>query len=221
MVELEQSSKGISLEKPESISAEVANAVTHGIATLLSIVGLVLLVRKGIASGSTTALIAYTIYGSSNILLFLASTLYHSLSYTRARSLFQKIDHGAIYLLIAGTYTPHLMLTVGGRSGYAFLALIWLIAVAGISFEVANTNKFPKLSTILYLIMGWCGIFIARPLLVNANIESVLWLLAGGILYSLGTIFYKQKDKPWMHVVWHLFVMAAAFAMFISIYIYA
>lgn len=221
MVDVEPYSQTHSFVYPRSISAEVANAITHGIATLLSVVGLVLLVQKGLASGSWASLMAYIVYGSTNIVLFLSSTLYHSLSYTKARKIFQKIDHAAIYLLIAGTYTPYLVNIVGGRLGLIFLVIIWLMALSGIAFEVANTARFPKLSTLLYLAMGWCGVLLARPLILQADLAGLLWLLAGGLLYSIGTLFYRQKKRPWMHVVWHLFVMAAAAAMFVSVYFYA
>lgn len=221
MNQIQQANPTLQLTKPKSLSAEVFNALTHGIATLLSVYGLVLLILKGIESGSVTALVSYIVYGASNILLFLASTLYHSLCYTRARAFFQKIDHSAIYILIAGTYTPYLMNVVGGGFGYTFLTIIWVIALAGITFEVLHLDKYPKLSTILYLGMGWCAVFLIKPLLANADVNSLIWLLAGGLLYSVGTIFYKQKSKPWMHVIWHLFVVAAAAAMFVSIFFYA
>lgn len=221
MDHIQQANPSLRLTKPQSISAEVFNALTHGIATILSAFGLFLLILKGIESHSVSTLVSYIIYGSSNILLFLASTLYHSLSYTKVCIFFQKIDHSAIYLLIAGTYTPYLINVVGGGFGYTFLAIIWVIALAGIIFEVLHLDKFPKLSTILYLGMGWCAIFLIKPLLENAHMNSLLWLILGGLLYSAGTIFYKQKTKPWMHVIWHVFVVAAAAAMFISIFFYA
>lgn len=221
MDHIQQANPSLRLIKPQSLSAEIFNALTHGIATILSIFGLILLILKGIESDSVSTLVSYIIYGSSNIILFLASTLYHSLSYTKVCIFFQKIDHSAIYLLIAGTYTPYLINVVGGGYGYIFLAIIWLIALAGIIFEVLHLDKYPRLSTILYLGMGWCAIFLIKPLLTNADVNGLLWLLIGGLLYSVGTIFYKQKSKPWMHVIWHVFVVAAAAAMFVSIFFYA
>ncbi|MDO5457250.1 MAG: hemolysin III family protein [Atopococcus tabaci] len=221
MDQIQQANPSLRLAKPKSISAEVFNALTHGLAVILSILGLVLLISKGIQTNSVSTLVSYIIYGSSNILLFLASTLYHSLSYTKACTFFQKIDHSAIYLLIAGTYTPYLINVVDGAFGYVFLTIIWVIALSGIVFEVLYLDKFPRLSTILYLSMGWCAVFLIKPLLTNADVNGLLWLLIGGLLYSIGTIFYKQKSKPWMHVIWHVFVVAAAASMFMSIYFYA
>lgn len=201
---------------------EVFNAITHGIAAILGVVGLVFLIEKAVSTPNllVTEIISYIIYGSSLIILFLASTLYHSFSFTGHRDLFQKIDHASIYLLIAGSYTPYLMVAVGGAVGYTFLAIVWLAAIAGIVFEVVWTNRFPKLSTYLYLIMGWLGIFLIFPLYQNLDLAGLILLFVGGLFYSVGTIFYRMKDNGWMHVVWHLFVIAGAAFMFFSIYLY-
>jgi hemolysin III len=201
---------------------EVFNAITHGVAALLGVIGMIFLVEKAMSRPELfiPELVSYIIYGSSLIILFLASTLYHSFSFTSQRDLFQKIDHASIYLLIAGSYTPYLMVTVGGRLGYIFLGIIWLTAIAGIVFEVIWTNRFPKLSTYLYLIMGWMGIFLIFPLYQNLDIAGIILLFIGGVFYSAGTIFYRMKHNGWMHVIWHLFVLAGATFMFFSIYLY-
>lgn len=206
----------------DEIWAEVLNAITHGIATLLGVIGMVFLLDKALTapSFSVSEFVSYIIYGSSLIILFLASTLYHSFSFSNFKDLFQKIDHASIYLLIAGSYTPYLMVTIGGVIGYVFLGIVWLAAIAGIVFEVIWTNRFPKLSTYLYLIMGWMGIFLVYPLYISLNIGGVILLFLGGVFYSLGTIFYRMKDNKWMHVVWHLFVIAGAAFMYFSIYLY-
>lgn len=201
---------------------EIFNAITHGIAALLGVAGIILLVEKVLSSSvfSGIELTSYIIYGSSFVILFLASTLYHSFSFTRLRDLFQKIDHASIYLLIAGSYTPYLMVTVGGTIGYVFLAIVWSAAIAGIVFEVIWTNRFPKVSTYLYLIMGWLGILLIYPLYQSINLTGLILLLVGGLFYSAGTIFYRMKENGWMHVIWHLFVMTGAGFMFFSIYLY-
>lgn len=201
---------------------EVFNAITHGLGALLGIIGMIFLVDKAISTphSSTAELVSYIIYGSSLVVLFLASTLYHSFSFSNQRDIFQKIDHASIYLLIAGSYTPYLMVTVGGAVGYTFLAIMWLAAIAGLVFEVGWTNRFPKLSTYLYLIMGWLGIFLIYPLYQSLELAGIVLLFVGGLFYSIGTIFYRQKDNGWMHVIWHLFVMAGAAFMFVSIYLY-
>lgn len=201
---------------------EIFNALTHGIAALLGVIGLVMLVQKvtALPDSSTSELASYLIYGSSLIILFLSSTLYHSFSFSNYKALFQKIDHASIYLLIAGSYTPYLMVTVGGKIGYLFLAIVWIAAIAGTIFEVVWTNRYPKLSTYLYLIMGWMGILLIYPLYQNFRITGIVLLFIGGLCYSIGTIFYRMKHNGWMHVIWHLFVIAGAAFMFFSIYLY-
>lgn len=205
------------LSRKQLIIIESLNATTHGIGAILSIVALVYLILKGISLQSVTSLVAYSIYGASLFLLFLNSTLYHSFSLSRYKALFQKLDHSAIYLLIAGTYTPYLMLRIQGWLGYGLLAGIWLLAVLGIIFEIIAIGKFPRLSTYLYLGLGWLSLFIVYPLVQSVEWSGVLLLLLGGITYSLGTIFYRMKHNKWMHIIWHLFVLGGASFMFWSI----
>lgn len=202
--------------------AEIFNAITHGIVALLGVVAMIFLLDKALSTPQViiSEVVAYSIYGTSLIMLFLASTLYHSFSFSNYKDLFQKIDHASIYLLIAGSYTPYLMVTVGGVVGYTFLAIVWMAALAGVIFEVVWTNRFPKLSTYLYLIMGWMGIFLIYPLYQSFEIGGIILLFLGGLSYSIGTIFYKMKHLEWMHVIWHLFVAAGAIFMYFSIYLY-
>ncbi|MET3558291.1 hemolysin III [Streptococcus rupicaprae] len=207
---------GYSPQAPRRVVVEVWNAITHGLAALLSLIGLVALLWE---ASSVKQIVAYSIYGTSLFLLFFCSTMYHSLSFTRARGIFQKLDHSAIYLLIAGTYTPYLLLAIADTRAYILLALIWLLAVAGIVFELLAIGKFPRLSTYLYLGLGWLSLLIIWPLIQMAGWPVFWLLLAGGVTYSLGTIFYKQKHIDWMHVIWHLFVMGGAGFMFASIVI--
>lgn len=209
-----------SIRKKQEITAEVFNAITHGAAAILSIVAIVLLVMKGFEVSSPVAITAYIIYGLSLFTLFLNSTLYHSFSFSKYKAIFQKLDHGSIYLLIAGTYTPYLMISIGGTLGYVLLAVIWGLALAGIIFEVVATDKYPKLSTYMYLGLGWLGVIIIYPLYHSIEINGLFLLALGGIVYSLGTIFYRMKSNKWMHVIWHLFVIGGAFFMFVSIYNY-
>lgn len=208
------------LSKTKAIIVEVLNAVTHGIGTVLSIIGLILLLIKGIDLSSPSAIVAYSIYGASLILLFLNSTLYHSLSFTKFKDFFQRLDHSAIYLLIAGTYTPYLIVAIGGKLGLTFLLLVWGLAFFGIFFEVFQINKYPRLSTFMYLGLGWLGIFIIYPLIQSIEITGVALLALGGVVYSLGVIFYSMKSNKWMHIIWHLFVMVGAFFMYISVLLY-
>lgn len=201
---------------------EVLNAVTHGIAALLGVVGMIFLMDKSMSTPEVyiPEFISYIVFGSSIIILFLSSTLYHSFSFSNYKDLFQKIDHASIYLLIVGSYTPYLMVTVGGTIGYVFLVIVWIAAIAGIIFEVIWTNRYPKLSTYLYLIMGWMGIFLAYPLYQSLHLNGLILLFTGGFFYSIGTIFYRMKHINWMHTVWHLFVIAGAVFVYFSIYLY-
>lgn len=207
-------------DRKTHIIIESLNASTHGIAALLSIVGLILLILKGLDLASNTALIAYSIYGGSLIVLFLNSTLYHSFSLTRFRNFFQKLDHSAIYILIAGTYTPYLMLGIGGNLGRNFMIVVWALALFGILFELFLMDRFPKLSLFMYLGLGWIGVLIVYPLIQNIEFNGVTLLAVGGLAYTIGTIFYAMKSNKWMHIIWHLFVIAGAFFMYLSILIY-
>ena len=210
----------LKLSYTKQVLIEVLNAATHGIGALLSIIATVALILKGVQHGSHLEIVSYAIYGASLFLLFLNSTLYHSFSLTRYKDVFQKIDHSSIYLLIAGTYTPYLMVSIGGLAGYGFLALVWALAIGGIIFEVSAIGRWPKLSTFLYLGLGWLSVFIIYPLAQSIPLTGILFLALGGVTYSLGTIFYRIKDNKWMHIIWHLFVLGGAIFMFYSILYY-
>lgn len=200
---------------------EVLNAVSHGIGTLLSIAALVFLIFKGIQSDNAIHLTAYLIYGISMILLFLSSTLYHSFSFTRFHKIFRYIDHAAIYLLIAGSYTPFCLIALEGQpSSYLFFGVVWGIALLGVIFKVFFVGKFNKLSTFLYLGMGWLAVLLIRPLYQSLHPNGLWLLIIGGLFYSLGTIFYSNKKFGFMHVIWHLFVLAGAASHYFAILLY-
>ncbi|MBU5366055.1 hemolysin III family protein [Enterococcus devriesei] len=201
------------------ITNEVLNAVTHGVGVVLSIVGFVFLLRK-----AETGLdyVSFTIYGVSLLLLFLASTLYHSLIFTKAKKVFQVFDHCSIYLLIAGTYTPYCLLYIKGTIGIVLLSIIWLAAIVGIvykSLTLSKVKSVSKLSTILYNVMGWAVVIALPSLYQNVGLKGLLLLVGGGVAYTVGSVFYSMKNKRFMHVVWHLFVMLGALLMFFSIYL--
>lgn len=206
--------------KVSSLVAEIFNAITHGLGAVLSIVTIVFLVRKGIMLKSTEAIIAYTIYGISMFLLFMSSTLYHSFVFSKYADFFQKFDHSTIYLLIAGTYTPYLLLSIGGLLGNSLLAIIWALAIIGIFFEILTLGKYPKLSVLFYLLLGWFVVIIFKPLVNSLHTYGLLLLVLGGISYSVGAIFYCIKKVEWLHVVWHIFVVAGATFMFYSVLFY-
>lgn len=208
------------LKKPHSILNEVLNAVTHGIGTILSIVALIFLIMKGIRSGSTIHLAAYLIYGISMILLFLASTLYHSFSFTRFKRFFRYVDHASIYLLIAGTYTPFGLIALPGTLGNLLIGIVWTIAVVGVILKIFFVGKYNKLSTVLYLVMGWLAIFMIKPIYQFMGTNGLILLVLGGLMYSLGTIFYINKKFGFMHVIWHLFVLAGAACHYFAVLFY-
>lgn len=199
---------------------EVLSAVTHGIGLGLSIAGLVFLILKGVRTGSTLEIVSYTIYGSTLILLYLSSTLYHSLSFTQAKKVFKVIDHSNIFLLIAGTYIPYLLITIGGVLGWTIFWIIWAVAILGIIYKSIWINKYQKYSILLYIIMGWLCIIAIKPLYLGLGFVGFGLMLAGGISFTVGAIFYRMKNVKFMHVVWHLFVLAGTILMYFSILFY-
>jgi len=202
------------------ISNEVLNAISHGLGFILGIFGFILLFNRGLQE-SPLALFAYVVYGSSILILFLASTLLHSFSFTKAKKVFTIFDHCAIYILIAGTYTPYALLLFGGNLGWIIFSVIWIIGIVGIIDKIVFNSKVDhvsKKSTIIYLLMGWLSIFLMIPLFQRLPLYGFLLLILGGLLYSIGSIFYLKKFK-YNHVLWHCFVIGGAFSMFLSIYL--
>ncbi len=201
-----------------SAKEEFANTLTHGIGTLLSIVALIFLIHNTSEHGEVEKVVSFLIYGSSLVTLFLASTCYHGVNNQNLKALFKLLDHCAIYILIAGTYTPLLLLSLDKVLGYRMLILIWLIALTGVLFKVKFKHRFKKLSLATYLGMG----FISLPLidkLADALSQSGLILLAGGgLFYALGVGFYVNKRIPFNHAIWHLFVLAGASCHFFVVY---
>jgi hemolysin III len=202
---------------------EVLNAVTHGIGAGLSIAGLVLLLIKGARLGSAVHVVSYAIYGATLVLLFLASTLFHSLIFTKAKKVFQVFDHSSIFLLIAGSYTPFCLLSIKGWLGWLLFVLIWLMAISGVVYKSLTLHKqetVKNISTIIYIIMGWLCLIAAKPLYDSLGLAGIALLVAGGVSYTLGAAFYSLKNVRFMHVVWHVFVMLGAGFMFFSILFY-
>ncbi|HCM90133.1 MULTISPECIES: hemolysin III family protein [Vagococcus] len=199
---------------------EVFNAITHGIGTGLSIAGLVLLIIKGAQMGSPIRIVSYSIFGASMILLFLFSTLFHSLIFTKAKKVFQVFDHSSIYLLIAGSYTPFCLVTIQGWLGWTLFGIVWSIAIAGIVFKSLWLQKRGKTDVVLYIIMGWICLIAIKPLYIGLGSTGFLLLFLGGVSYTVGAIFYSMKNVKFMHVVWHLFVMLGAIFIYFSIYLF-
>ncbi|USS85751.1 hemolysin III family protein [Fructilactobacillus myrtifloralis] len=198
---------------------EILSALTHGIGAAVSIAGLVLLILRGVQEGGALRITCFAIYGSILVLFYLASTLFHSLSFTPAKHIFQVFDHSAIYILIAGTYLPYCLVTIGGWLGWTTLIVIWLMALAGIIYKAMYGNRFPVVSTVIYVVMGWACLVDALPLWQRLNHLSFWLLFAGGVAFTVGAVLYSFKRILFGHVIWHLFVMLGTVLMYFSIYI--
>lgn len=204
-----------------SLAEEVANSISHGIGLVFGIVGLVLLLVQAVdANASATAITSYSLYGSSMILLFLASTLYHAIPHARAKRWLKKFDHCAIYLLIAGTYTPFLLVGLDSPLSRGLMIVIWGLALAGILFKLTIAHRFKMLSLVTYLMMGWLSLVVIYQMVLKLAPESVTLLAIGGVIYSLGVIFYVSKRIPYNHAIWHGFVLGGSVCHFLSIYLY-
>ncbi|MEF2965259.1 hemolysin III family protein [Paenibacillus sp. M1] len=199
---------------------EIANAITHGIGAMLSIAGLVLLIVFSSLKGTAWHVVSFTIYGVSMLLLYLSSTLVHSFKEGKAKDLFEIFDHSSIYIYIAGTYTPFLLVAIRGPLGWSLFGVIWGIALAGVVFKAFFVKRFLFMSTFFYLIMGWLIVIAWGPLTVAVPSEGIVLLVTGGLLYTLGTIFYVWRAFPFHHAIWHLFVLAGSVTHFFAILLY-
>lgn len=200
---------------------EITHAITHGIGAILSIVALVLLLSTALHYGNSWHLTSSIIYGTSLILLYSSSTLYHAITNQSLKRRFRQLDHAAIFLLIAGTYTPFTLLNLRDDWGLVIFALVWLIAIAGVVIELATGLKYKKLSLGLYLGLGWLVLLAMRPMIENVAAPGLWLLLAGGLCYSGGVIFYVWKRLYMHHAIWHLFVLAGSVLHFLAVYYYA
>lgn len=199
---------------------EIANAITHGVGVLFSIAALVLLIVYSAKEGTTAHVVSFTIYGASMLLLYLSSTLLHSLQEGKAKDILEIMDHASIYVFIAGSYTPILLVVVKGTLGITLLSVVWSIALFGIIFKVFFTKRFIFLSTIIYLMMGWMIVFAFDPVISSLATNGLIMLVTGGLLYTLGTIFYMWRLFPYHHAVWHLFVVGGSVFHFFTIFFY-
>ena len=204
-----------------SKAEEIANAVTHGIAALLSLVGLgVLVYCAAVGSGRAGVIAAAAVFGTAMVFLYTASTLYHAVPNWRAKRILQMLDHGAIYVMIAGSYTPFCLITLRGTTGTVLCAAVWTIAVLGAVLQPVLLRRAEWLNCLLYLLLGWCVVLVMKPL--AAALPAVgLWLLAGGgVVYSLGVVFYLWDRIPFNHAIWHLFVLGGTVLQFFSVLFY-
>jgi len=199
---------------------ERINVWSHFIGLLLGIVALTLLVVKSSLLGNVWHIVSYSIYGTSMILLYLASTLYHNAKEPKIRARLNIFDHAAIYVLIAGTYTPYTLVTLNGVAGWILFGMTWGVAVIGIIFKLFYFGKYDRLSTIMYVLMGWMAIFAIKPLLENLSVPGLIWLGLGGVFYTVGAIFYSREKLAFNHAIFHMFVLLGSISHFISIFFY-
>lgn len=194
---------------------EKANAITHSIGIVLSAIALVFLIVHS-SNKSPKQIVSISIYSTTLLILYLTSTLYHSLK-GKAKNIFRILDHSAIYLLIAGTYTPFTLIVLEGWKGWFLFGLIWTLAIIGILFKVFFTGKFPIVSTFIYITMGWIAIFFIKTIISNTPSKCLYLTLAGGIVYTLGVVFYLFKWFKFHHAIWHIFVLAGSILHFLAI----
>ncbi len=203
-----------------TVGEEIAHSVTHGAGAALSALGLVLLVVRAVRAGDAWSVVGVAIFGATLVLLYVSSTIYHALGRPRARRLFRIFDHAAIHLLIAGTYTPFLLVSLRGPWGWSMLGVVWGLAAAGVVFKAFSAGRFRLVSTLIYLGSGWLCVIAIKPLLHSVPAAGLLWLLAGGLAYSVGTTFYLWRRLRYHHAIWHLFVLAGSGCHFWAIYRY-
>ena len=195
---------------------EIANSVTHGIGAALAVAGLTVLVVLSAIYGDAWRVISFSIYGGSLIILYSASTIYHSVQHPKAKRLFRNLDHTSIYVLIAGTCTPFMLIAVRGAMGWTLLAIVWAMALTGIIWKIFFIGRLEVIATIMYIFMGWLGVIAFRQMLVNIPPLGVTMLFAGGIVYTLGVIFYAWEKLPYNHAIWHLFVLGGSICHFFA-----
>jgi hemolysin III len=203
-----------------TLGEEIAHAVTHGIGVLLSVAGLALLVTYAALFGDVWHITSCSIYGATLILLYTASTLYHGIPMPNAKRLLQRFDHAAIFLLIAGTYTPFTLVNLRGSWGWTLFGLVWGFAIIGVLLELLRDKRLKWLSLTLYLGLGWLVVIAIEPLIDAVEVGGIVLLLAGGLCYSLGVIFYIWRRLAYHHAVWHIFVLAGSVLHFFSVFFY-
>lgn len=205
------------LRRKYTLGEELFNAITHGIGALLSVAGCVVLLVRCHQMGDGVAAVSSAIYGTTLIILYTMSTLYHALANEKAKAVFRVFDHVTIYLLIAGTYTPYTLACLGGALGWTLFGIVWAAAIVGIVFSSISLRRFQKLSMICYIAMGWVILIAIKPLWQVIGTLPVVFLVIGGVLYTGGVLFYQMKESRYMHSIWHLFVIAGSIFQYFSI----
>ncbi len=204
----------------QRLREEIANGVTHGIGLLLAVAAVPVLIVLGALRGNAVHVAGFTVYGSSLVLVYASSTLYHAFQQPRLKHVFRILDHAAIYLLIAGTYTPVTLLSMNGPWGWTLLTLVWALAVLGCVFKLFFVDRFEGFSTVLYLVMGWLVVLVIKPFLASVPTVPLLWLIAGGLCYTVGVVFFVWERLPYNHAVWHLFVIGGSACHYVAMLLY-
>lgn len=212
--------KSLSLDRPQSLGEEIANSVSHGIALLCALVAAPFLLASTARHGASM-IVGSSIFVATIVLLYVASTLYHALGHRRAKRVFRVLDHAAIFLLIAGTYTPFTLGVLRGGWGWSLLAIVWALALAGVLHTAVGGVRHPIFSTLLYLGMGWLVLIAIRPLSLYMPLPGLLLLVAGGLAYTVGAAFFAAKQVRYAHFVFHLLVSAGTTCHFIAVWGYA
>lgn len=202
-----------------SLGDILANAITHGVGAIFAVAGAVYLIAAS-TRGTVRLVVGCTVFAITLVFVYICSTLYHSLVRTRARHALQVLDHSAIYLLIAGTYTPFTLVSLRGPVGWVLFGVVWTLAAAGVVFKSVAMGKFPVGSALVYLFQGWFVVFAARPLLRAIGWHGILWLAAGGVAYTLGIVFFALDRRRYFHAAWHLFVLAGSAAHYFAVLFY-
>ena len=197
---------------------ELANFISHAAGGVLSVAALVILIIRAVSLGNTLDIVSFTIFGAALVLMYTTSSIFHALKWNKAKEIFEILDHSVIYVLIASTYTPFLLIVVGGKEGITLLIIEWLICILGIVFKSFFVQKFVVFSTLLYIIMGWLVVFVWYDLLANISNLSLVFLILGGLFYTIGTLFYMWRLFKYHHLVWHIFVIFGSIAHFFSVY---
>ncbi len=209
-------------ERPQSLGEEIANSLSHGLGLAAALVGASFLIVTAVQQGSVSFIVGASVFAATMVLLYLASTLYHALPVSRAKGVLLVCDHAAIFLFIAGTYTPFTLGVLRGAWGWTLFGLVWGLAVAGIAFKViGGVARYPILSTSVYLGMGWLFLIAAGPVWHLMPLAGLLWLLAGGIAYTVGVGFFVTEKVRYNHLIWHLFVLAGTACHFVAVWQYA
>ena len=198
---------------------EIANAVSHMVGATLALISAVVLIMHGIKTKSPIVITSFAIFGAGLVIMYTVSSIYHALHNNKAKQVFQILDHSAIYILIAASYTPFLLLVVKSKAGYIIFFIQWLICIFGIAFKSLCVEKYVLFSTLLYIVMGWMIMFVWGDLIADISQQSLILLFIGGILYTLGTIFYMWNWFKYHHFIWHIFVLLGSVAHFFAVYL--